>query len=489
MKVAGIVAEFNPLHKGHERIMKYCHEELGADAVIAVMSGNFVQRGEPAIMDKYSRALTSLGHRGPAPASLESDTSGFRPARSAADLIIELPVLGATANAETFARTGVNTLLSTGIVTDLVFGSESGDEKAIESAARLLADEPPEFKAALKEGLKRGLSYPAAMAKAATACRTDSSIFNNPNDLLGILYVKSLLEYEKTHEGQKVSFHAFKREGARHDVNTSTGNEYASSSALRKAIAILYGALETALDSPEADEMNPEELVKNERDFLKRSLPASVFTSVRSAGGEGSLVFPDDISLLLHEKLYSVNGPSRTSGNNPAGIFKNANLTTFSDIDEDLNNRILKMREDFTTFTEFAEALDTRNYTRARLRRALLHIVLGITNETAASLSRCNYAPYIHVLAMNNVGAGLLGEMKSCRENQAFEKKLSSQAVRSRQVPIFCALSEPATKKLSEDAIVCLQKDIFAGDLYNIILTEKTGKAQKNEFSRKVIRV
>ncbi|MEE3480602.1 MAG: nucleotidyltransferase family protein [Lachnospiraceae bacterium] len=494
MKVAGIVAEFNPLHTGHERIMNYCRKELGADAVIVCMSGDFVQRGEPAIINKYVRAGAAIGSVSEENSAIESlpvpeGKSATARIRSGADLCIELPVIGATANAEVFARTGVNTLLSTGIVTDLVFGSESGDEGAIENAARLLLDEPPEFKASLNECMKSGLSYPAAMAKAAAACGTDAAIFNNPNDLLGLLYVKALLEYEKAHGTSQVSFHAYKREGAGHDESACTGDEYASSSALRKTIGILYGPLETALATPDADEIDLEELEKNEKDFLKQNLSPAGLSVINTAIKDCSFVFPDDISLLLHEKLYSVNGPESTSGNTSAGLFPKTDLTIFSDIDEDLTNRILRRREDFTTFTEYAEALDARNYTRARLRRALLHIVLGITDEAAASLQKCNYAPYIHVLAMNEVGTKLLGEMKAGRNAHLHEGEQPSKTNSAGQTPVFCALSEPAARELSEDAAICLQKDIFADELYNIILTGKTGMAHKNEFSKKVIRV
>lgn len=423
MKVAGIVAEFNPLHTGHERIIKFCHENLGADAVVVCMSGNFVQRGEPAILDKYTRAITALGTGVPALASSGSTASGHSQARAGADLVIELPVLGATANAEVFAKTGVSTLLATGVVTDLVFGSESGDEDAIERAARLLLDEPPEFKTVLNEDLKTGLSYPAAMAKAAAACGADASIFSNPNDLLGILYVKTLME-----SGQKISFHSVKRIGADHNSTDIISENISSATAIRKHLA---------------EGQNIEN--------LKEFLPSASFNALSEGTGKNALVFPDDISMLLHEKLYSV-----------------PDLTIFSDIDTDLTNRILKKREDFTDFTEFAELLDTRNYTRSRLRRALLHLVLGITDEACASLRKCNYAPYIHVLAMNDIGAGLLGKIL---------------------FPVFCSLSENAVNELSEDAAACLQKDIFANDLYNIILTSKNGKPRRREASRKVLKI
>lgn len=474
MKVAGIVAEFNPLHTGHERIMTYCRESLGADAIVICMSGDFVQRGEPAVIGKYERSLAAIA---PTPSAENDRGAALAPARVAADLIIGLPAIGAAANAEVFARTGVNTLLATGIVTDIVFGSEGGSTKAIEDTARLLADEPPEFKTALTAGMKAGLSYPAAMARAAAACGKEASLFEQPNDLLGVLYVKALLEYEKAHGGERISFHPVRREGAGHDEAADGNMSYTSSSAIREALLHTTRTCNESIQKSAKKRITasasqfPADLEK-QRAFL----PSASYDALVQAASENALVFPDDLSLLLHEKLYT-----------------EQDLTVFSDIDSDLANRILKMREDFTGFTEFAEALAARNYTRARCRRALLHIALGISDEDAAALASCNYSPYIHVLAMNARGETLLSEMKKKRktasESAAPAFLPNTGCLGNGSVPVFCALSEPAARELTGDAAIVLQKDIFASDIYHIILTEKTKKPQKSDFSRKVLRI
>lgn len=470
MKVAGIVCEFNPFHTGHERILSYCKEELGADAVICCMSGNFVQRGEPAVMDKYTRALTAIGRSKEASAAFNSGEA-LAPARASADLVIELPAIGATANAETFARTGVNTLLATGIVTDVVFGSESGNEEAIEKAARLLLAEPPAFKAALGKGLKKGLSYPAAMAKAAVSCGADSFVFENPNDLLGVLYVKAILEYKKIHPGLEISFHAVKRESTGHDKTPDKEASYTSSSAIRQALQTDAADGQTSSDGQISKSPTERTAFEDQLSFL----PSASYDALNAAADENALVFPDDFSLLLHEKLYSF-----------------PDLTAVSDIDSDLKNRVLKNREAFTSLSSFAEILDTRNYTRARCRRALLHIVLGITDDATTALARCGYSPYIHVLAMNDTGSKLLGKRKASSSPSVTppaETDGKTIPCDGPAVPVFCALSEPAAKELSPDASAVLQKDIFANDIYNIILTNKNGKPRIREASRKVLKV
>ena len=142
MNVTAIISEYNPLHKGHLYHIEAARKETNADYVIAIMSGNFVQRGTPAIIDKYTRAEAAL--------------------KSGVDLVLELPVMYATASAEYFALGGVSLANKLGCVTHLSFGSEYGQADKFMEAAKLLLEEPEEMKVPLKEALKDGLSYPAA---------------------------------------------------------------------------------------------------------------------------------------------------------------------------------------------------------------------------------------------------------------------------------------------------------------------------------------
>jgi len=164
MKNLGIVVEYNPFHSGHAGHLTRSKEISGADSVVAVMSGNFVQRGEPAIADKWERTRIAL--------------------EAGVDLVIELPLCFAAASAEVFARGAVALLEKSGVVNCMCFGSEWGSIAALREG---LFVEDDDFRARLREALGEGLSYPAARARAA-----DVDVPNTPNNILGIEYLKAL---------------------------------------------------------------------------------------------------------------------------------------------------------------------------------------------------------------------------------------------------------------------------------------------------------
>ena len=180
MRVVGIIAEYNPFHQGHAYQIKKARELTQADFIIVAMSGNFVQRGAPAMFDKYTRAHAAL--------------------LSGADLVLELPVSIATGSAEAFARGGVRLLHDTGIVTDLCFGSECGDLSSLERLAAFLVEEPTDYKLHLQDGLKQGLSFPAAREQAVRFSDPSlpAELLGMPNNLLGLEYLKALHLYGST---------------------------------------------------------------------------------------------------------------------------------------------------------------------------------------------------------------------------------------------------------------------------------------------------
>ena len=178
MKVAGIIAEYNPFHKGHQYHIEETRKQTGADYVIAVMSGDYVQRGEPAIADKYMRTRMALS--------------------GGADLVIEMPVIYATASAEYFATAGIGILDRLGCVDYLSFGSEWADVEDYSSYATLFLEEPEEYRQILQEQLKRGKSFPEARAFTAGKLLFDSKpetaveFLKEPNHILGLEYIKAL---------------------------------------------------------------------------------------------------------------------------------------------------------------------------------------------------------------------------------------------------------------------------------------------------------
>ncbi len=206
MKVTGIIAEYNPFHKGHEAMIQECRSG-GATHVVAVMSGNFVQRGSVAIMDKRSRAAAAL--------------------QGGADLVVELPVPWAVATAERFAYGGVSVLNALGCVDLLQFGAECTDRQQFLLVEQALRN--PATDARIKEELEGGISYPVARANAVEAIlgAEQAAFLNGPNNILGLEYVKAL---QKLHS--KMDFCSVSRSGSEHDALKITG-EFASASALR----------------------------------------------------------------------------------------------------------------------------------------------------------------------------------------------------------------------------------------------------------------
>ncbi len=189
MSICAIVTEYNPFHLGHEYQIQQVRKQLDAEAVIVIMSGHFVQRGEPAIFDKWTRTRLALA--------------------GGADIVIELPTLFATASAETFAYGAVELIKSLGVVDKLCFGSESGEIGSIRDLAKFLAKEPANYKNALKSELKKGYSFPKArsLAIASTypherglfgqthphvSLDESKKLMKGSNNILGIEYVKAL---------------------------------------------------------------------------------------------------------------------------------------------------------------------------------------------------------------------------------------------------------------------------------------------------------
>ena len=174
-KVIGVVAEFNPFHEGHRYLLRTAKEECGAAYVIAVMSGDFVQRGEPAFFSKFERAEKAV--------------------LGGVDLLLQMPLCFSVSSAEDFARSGVSMLSDCGIVDELVFGSESGRRERLEELASFLLREDREgtaFSARLRDGLRKGQSFPRAREKALSEFLPGLPLTLSPNDLLGLEYLKAL---------------------------------------------------------------------------------------------------------------------------------------------------------------------------------------------------------------------------------------------------------------------------------------------------------
>ncbi len=326
MKVVGVIAEYNPFHLGHAFHLAQARRLTGADYVIAAMSGNYVQRGAPAMFDKFTRARAAL--------------------ENGADLVLELPLSTAAGSAEYFASGAVSLLQHTGVVTDLCFGSECGELSLLEYPAKILADEPFAYRELLKRLLKSGAPYPKARAEALRQydSRISADILKEPNNLLGLEYLKAVRR-----SGGKIRPHTIRRIGSGYHGQQLHDTHPASAGSIRRALLQSGG------------HFTPD---------IFRQLPsAEIYASYQGKRP----VTEDAFSLLLLEKLRRIQGEP---------------LSRYFDVTEELSNRIWNRLDDFFSFSQFTDLLKTKNLTRTAVSRALLHILLNIREYRPAGTLR-----------------------------------------------------------------------------------------------------
>ena len=382
MQVAGIICEYNPLHSGHKKQIDQIRASDPEGSIVCIMSGNFVQRGTPAILDKYTRTEAAL--------------------KSGVDLVLELPTMYATASAEYFALGGVALANTLGCVTHLSFGSEYGQADKIMEAAKLLLEEPEEMKIPLKEALKEGLSYPAARAYAVKVSHPElADILEAPNNILGVEYCKALLKLKSN-----IIPHTLKRQGQDyHSENTDTG--FASATGIRKLLGT----------SP-ADYKNT----------LKSQLAPAAYDLLGEYFGQSPLT-ENDFSMLLRYKLITEN---------------RAHLTEYFGVNQELSNRIYKHLNNFESFSAFAETLKTKNITRTAINRALIHILLDVKAADVQAVTKRGCIDYIRVLGFRKEAAGLLKEFSDLPEiplitNLSAAPVLCEIDIRADQIYQMCA--------------------------------------------------
>ena len=209
MKICAIICEYNPFHNGHQYLIEQAKQQTNCDAILCLMSGNFVQRGEAAILNKFERAKHAV--------------------LCGADAVLELPCVFATSNAEIFARGAIALLSKIPEVTHLCFGTEHDEKEAFIFAANCLMREPQEISEHVKQLLDAGIGYAQAIATAREKI-VNVSLFSSPNNILGIEYTKAILQ-----SGASMEIVPIKRQG--NDYHDETlAVEYSSATAIRKAI-------------------------------------------------------------------------------------------------------------------------------------------------------------------------------------------------------------------------------------------------------------
>ena len=403
MKIVGLITEYNPFHAGHLYHMQQARELTGADYCVVLMSGSFVQRGEPAIFDKYLRTKTAL--------------------LAGADLVLEIPVAFSTASAHEFAAYGVALLSAIG-VDAVVFGSECGQIEILKQAAYALNYESAEFQERLRKGLKAGLTYPQARAKALEMEDTWASVLSSPNNILGIEYLRAAEDLHSLME-----FYTISRKGSGYHEDTLADANFPSASAIR-------GIIRNSLSKD-----------KDLLDILASHLPAVTHPAYTGAVP----VFVDDFSELLN-----------------AAILQMQATFSIADLSPELAARLAKPPYFPLSFEKRIQALKTRQLTYTRVSRALLHLALGMREEDISRWKDEGYALYARILGFRRQSSPLL----SC-----LHKKSS--------IPLITKMAA-ASQSLAPSALALLEQEVYASHLYQTVRMKRSGVFQ-NEYTEGLV--
>lgn len=386
MRTAAVICEFNPFHNGHAYMLGKLREEYGADYIIAIMSGNYVQRGEPAVFSKFTRTEAALKGDG---------NKGY------ADAVIELPTLYSTASARDFAEYGVKLAVWSRVIDILGFGVEDGVSlSAIAMQAKLKdkLESDSASNALMRELISSGLSYPEAEAVCLSRINSDISFSSAPNNILATEYLRAL---NRLDADQHIEPIAISRVGDGFNTTSAVDARYCSATALRRILSE-SGYVDSICGNYIPDSF-----------YLDTAKPIS----------------PDIMSGLLSKALLDAK-------------YRALKLTDYSDVSREIADRLLKTADKPMSFTERVDAVKTKQYTYTRISRALLHIALGISKaDTDASriksladsiqINESNYndqalgnghtdvkltsdSDYIRLLGFRKSAAPLLKKLKQC---------------------------------------------------------------------------
>lgn len=383
MKTAGIIAEYNPFHTGHAYHIQKTREITGADYIIVVMSGDFVQRGGPAFLPKHQRTKMAL--------------------LGGADLVFELPSTHSCESAEYFAESGVRLLDGLGCVDYLSFGSESGEITPFLSLGRYLAEEPDSFRKNLQAGLKSGMSFPAARKNALMKSfpgefSRDIESFSDlnwdsyltlPNNILALEYCKAL--YRLNSSIQPITI---PRAGSGYHEET-LGQGFPSASAVRKLCIQLQ-------------EQKTRDIFKDKN--LSSCFPSRILSFIQLENVLEYSMTEQDFSLPLRWLLMD----SDVQG-----------LTRYQDLNPDLANRLINRREEYKDFRQFVSLVKTKELTYSRISRALFHALLNI--ERIPPLS------YARLLGFRRSAASVLTKIKESGSLPLLTKPADAPSVLTRE--------------------------------------------------------
>ncbi|NLP18393.1 MAG: nucleotidyltransferase [Firmicutes bacterium] len=364
MLVTGVIAEYNPFHKGHRYHLEEARRLTGADLIVCVLSGNFTQRGEPAIVNKWARTKMALAE--------------------GADIVLELPLVYASQHAQGFASGAVQLLQATGVVEYLVFGSEHGKIKELESLACFLLQEGDFFQKKLKTYLNTGLPFPAARASSLMdyqyargipglehlSAEELYSLVRHPNNILGLEYLQAILRLKSGIQPLTIS----RLSSGYHDKRLK-GSTIASATAIRLALrAYNWRTKLSGVIPPKSWD-----LLKQEIDAGRAPIFINAFES-------------QIISLIRRTPL-------------PA-------LRQIDGIREGLENRLKRAARSCGSIECLLAKMKTKRYTQTHLQRLLLHLLLGMKKEDAINFAPQTKPCYLRLLGFSPSGKKLLQTIK-----------------------------------------------------------------------------
>ena len=347
--VLGIIAEYNPFHNGHLYQIEEAKRQTGAEYVIAVMSGNFTQRGNSSLINKWAKAQMAI--------------------ENGVDIVIELPTIYSISSAENFAEGAIKILDSLKIVDTLCFGTETEDFAALNNISNILYSEPKEYVAILNHELGKGISYPKARENALMMYLNDikryANILSGSNNILGIEYLKAL----KRLKSNMRPFSIQRKKVYYNDDRII--DEFASSTAIRKLVA------------------------REQYDDLRKVMPRNSYINLKEEIRKGNYVL--DIIKYEKEILYNLRKMSLKE------------IAEIPDVTEGLENAIKKAASSCNNLIEFVNIVKSKRYTQTRIQRILLYVLLGITKKDMMNSKKVT--PYVRVLGFNEKGREMLSDI------------------------------------------------------------------------------
>ena len=350
MNITGIITEYNPFHNGHLYHLTEAKKNTNCDAVICIMSGNFVQRGGPAIVDKWQRTEMALNN--------------------GVDLVIELPTYYAVSSAEFFAKGAVSILNNLGVVNNLFFGSECGDVNKLTTIAKTLADEDSKLKYIIKENLAKGETFAKAREKALISYLNNedlNEILTSSNNILGIEYIKSIIRMNSN-----IKPFTLKREGSNYN-DKFLSNSFSSATSIRELLK-QKASIESLKDSI------PKESYEILNNLYNNSYP---------------FVFDEDMFKFIKYKLQT----------------NCINFNNLYEIIEGLENKLLKEISSSNSYEEFILNIKSKRYTYSKISRILTHIYIGLDSDSFLNIDDTNNL-YARVLGFNKKGREILSLIK-----------------------------------------------------------------------------